>query len=234
MLERETGRPRGFGFITFADRQGMEGAIREMHGRELGDRVISVNKAQPKMGEDSDHGFRGGGYSSVSRGSYGGGDRSAGQDDCFKCGRSGHWARDCPSAGGDRGGGGGSFSSRSRLGGASGRGDRFGGERERYMDDRYDGGRYGDKNRFDSRENKYGSRDRDVGDRYMRFKTIVKTVTTVTKVMLLGILYGPCYDDGGHLYFFGKNSGYCNCEHQWNKCHLISIIMFMMSLDMNG
>ncbi|XP_057979243.1 glycine-rich RNA-binding protein RZ1C isoform X2 [Malania oleifera] len=165
MLERDSGRPRGFGFITFADRRGMEDAIREMHGREFGDRVISVNKAQPKMGgEDLDHGY-GGGYSSGSRGSYGGGDRSVGQDECFKCGRPGHWARECPSAGSGRGGSV-QFSSRSRYGGAGGRGDRYGGERDRYIDDRYDGGRFGDRDRFDSRESKYGSRDRYVNDRY--------------------------------------------------------------------
>ncbi|KAH1045869.1 hypothetical protein J1N35_036653 [Gossypium stocksii] len=164
MLERDTGRPRGFGFITFADRRSMDEAIREMHGRELGERTISVNKAQPKMGEDLDHSYRGG-YSSSGRGRYAGGDRPVAQDECFKCGRFGHWARDCPSAGGGRGGSGGMFSSRSRYGGADDRGDRFR-DRDRYIDDRYDGGRYGDRDRFDSRDDRYGSRDRYISDRY--------------------------------------------------------------------
>ncbi|CAH1438394.1 unnamed protein product [Lactuca virosa] len=154
MLERDTGRPRGFGFITFSDRRGMEDAIREMHGSDLGERVISVNKAQPKMGGDeaADHGYGGGYPSSGGRG----GDRSMGQDECFKCGRSGHWARDCPSAGGG-GGGGGRFSSRPRFGGGYA-------DRERYVDD---GGRFGDRDRYDSRDSKYvGSRSRYSNDRY--------------------------------------------------------------------
>ncbi|KAL2555536.1 Glycine-rich RNA-binding protein RZ1B [Forsythia ovata] len=166
MLERDSGRPRGFGFLTFADRRAMEDAIRDMHGREFGDRVISVNKAQPKSGdEDPEHGY--GGYSSGGRGrgrgrgSYSG-DRSSGQDDCFKCGRPGHWARDCPSAGGGRGAR--PFSPpRSRYSGAGSRGDRYAVDRDRYMDDRYDRGRYGDSDRYDDR---YGSRDRYVNDRY--------------------------------------------------------------------
>ncbi|CAK9159689.1 unnamed protein product [Ilex paraguariensis] len=162
VLERDTGRPRGFGFVTFADRRGMESAIREMHGREVGDRIISVNKAQPKMeGEDPGHGYSGG-HSSRGRGSYGGGDRSVAQDECFKCGRPGHWARDCPSGGGGRGSR--PLSPRPRFGGTGGRADRYGG-RDRYVDDRFDGGRYGDRDRYDSRDT-YGSRDRNVNDRY--------------------------------------------------------------------
>ena len=74
MLERDTGQPRGFGFITFADRRSMDEAIREINGRELGERIISVNKAQPKMGEDLDHSYRVG-YSSNGRGGYASGDK---------------------------------------------------------------------------------------------------------------------------------------------------------------
>lgn len=170
MLDRDTRRPRGFGFITFADRRAMDDAIRDMDGRELDGQVISVNKAKPKMGGDGpaheydrDHVFGG-------RDSFRGGDRSAGRTDCFKCGRPGHFARECPSADGGRGSGG-QFSSHSRFSGSGGRGDRFGA-------DRYDGGRYGDRDRIDSRDNRYGDRysterypaggdDRFAGERFI-------------------------------------------------------------------
>ena len=154
MADRETGRSRGFGFVTFVDHRAMEDAITDMHGRELDGRVISVNKAKPKLGGGDDAGFEHG------RGDYGrrgGGDRSSGSTDCFKCGRPGHFARECPMS--DGSGGGARFSSQ------FGRGDRV---RIDPYDDRISrGGRYGDRDRVDGRDGRYESLDRyPVADRY--------------------------------------------------------------------
>jgi len=167
VVERDTGRSRGFGFVTFSEPRAVDAAIRGMHNGELDGRNISVNKAQPRNSDDG-YGYGGGGgggYSSGARGGYrsGGDVVPAASDDCFKCGRPGHWARECPYS--DGGGRTGRYSPASRYGGGTGgRGDRFGGTDRfaRYDDDRYDGGRY-----TDSRDTYYGAgRDRYASDRY--------------------------------------------------------------------
>jgi cold-inducible RNA-binding protein len=71
--DRETGRSRGFGFVTFADEGAMNEAIKEMNGKELDGRNITVNQAQSRGGGGGGGG--GGGYrgGSGGGGSYGGG-----------------------------------------------------------------------------------------------------------------------------------------------------------------
>ncbi|GJV74850.1 glycine-rich RNA-binding protein RZ1A, partial [Tanacetum coccineum] len=160
VLDKESGRSRGFGFVTFEDKHAMADAIETMNGVDLDGRNITVDKAQPQggggrgrdydggrdrerdqdrgrdRGRDRDYGGGGGGRG---RGSGGGGD-------CFKCGKPGHFARECPSEG-DRGG-------------------RYGGR-----DDRYGGGRGSGGGRFgpDRNGDRNSGRSRDSGgDRYGR------------------------------------------------------------------
>ena len=46
--DRETGRPRGFAFVTMANDEEARTAIEQLNGRELDGRTITVNEARPK------------------------------------------------------------------------------------------------------------------------------------------------------------------------------------------
>ena len=48
ITDRETGRSRGFGFVTFANDKSAASAITEMNGAELDGRTIKVNEAEDK------------------------------------------------------------------------------------------------------------------------------------------------------------------------------------------
>ncbi|KAK3149717.1 hypothetical protein QOZ80_3AG0221510 [Eleusine coracana subsp. coracana] len=167
MLEKHTNRHRGFGFVTFEDRRSVESAIKEMHNQELDGRPISVNKAEPKMNTDDTRYDSGGGRGGDYRGGGGGRGDGPPPGNCFECGRPGHWVRDCPNAGGGRSG---RFSSKfSGSGSGGGRGDRFSGPDrfgDRYIDDHYDGSRYGYREPVDSRDRYSGGRDRYANYRY--------------------------------------------------------------------
>jgi RNA recognition motif-containing protein len=82
VTDRETGRSRGFGFVTFADGQAAGEAIAEMDGTELDGRSINVNEARERAPRNGGGGGPrgGGGGFRAGRGGGGGGRRRNGDD----------------------------------------------------------------------------------------------------------------------------------------------------------
>ncbi len=111
IMDRETGRSRGFGFVEMEDEGGRE-AIEKLHGQDCEGRALVVNEARPREDRPRGGGFGGGG------GGFGGG-RGGGGRGGFGGG-----------GGGGRGGFGGGGGGRGGYGGGDG-GDR-GGYGDRY------------------------------------------------------------------------------------------------------
>lgn len=61
VLDRETGRPRGFAFVEMSTPGGAQTAISALDGRELDGRVLKVNPAQERSGGGGGGGGRSGG-----------------------------------------------------------------------------------------------------------------------------------------------------------------------------
>lgn len=57
ITDRDTGQPRGFGFVEMSGNAEADRAIAELNGREVDGRALNVNEARPK----TDRGFGGGG-----------------------------------------------------------------------------------------------------------------------------------------------------------------------------
>ena len=123
LIDRETGRPRGFGFVEMEDDAAKQ-AIAALDGQDFGGRQLRVNEAQPR---EQGRGPRGGGGFGGRGGGYGGGGGGYGGGG-GGYGGGGYGGDRGGGYGGDRGGGyGGGRSDRGGRGGYGG--DRGGGYR---------------------------------------------------------------------------------------------------------
>ena len=81
MMERDTGRSKGFGFVEMGSDAEAQAAIAGMNGQPLGGRSVVVNEARPmeaRPPRTGGGGFGGGGGGGGYGGGGGGGDRSGG------------------------------------------------------------------------------------------------------------------------------------------------------------
>jgi len=75
VMDRETGRSRGFGFVEMSNDDEGRAAIEAMNGTSVDGRSIVVNEARPREAGGGRGGFGGGrgGFGGGGRGGYGGG-----------------------------------------------------------------------------------------------------------------------------------------------------------------
>ncbi len=131
MMERDTGRSKGFGFVEMASDAEAQAAIQGMNGQPLGGRSLVVNEARPMeprpprsgggfgggggyRNEGGGYGGGGGGYRNEGGGGYGGGNRDGGYGGRNEGGGGGGYGRGdggfrSPYGSGPRRGGGGGY-----------------------------------------------------------------------------------------------------------------------------
>jgi RNA recognition motif-containing protein len=69
VMDRDTGRPRGFGFVEFSNDDHARAAISALNGKNVDGRDLTVNEAKPREGGPR------GGFGNKRGGSFGGGKR---------------------------------------------------------------------------------------------------------------------------------------------------------------
>ena len=72
IMDKLSGRSRGFAFVTMESKEGMQAAIQALNGVEIGGRALTVNEARPREDRPARSGGGGGGG--------GGGDRGPRRD----------------------------------------------------------------------------------------------------------------------------------------------------------
>ena len=76
IMDRDTGRSKGFGFVEMGSDQEAQAAIAALSGKEVDGRTLTVNEARPREGGGGGGGGRGGyGGGRGGSGGYGGGRR---------------------------------------------------------------------------------------------------------------------------------------------------------------
>src|SRR5947209_17823985 len=73
MMDRMTGKSRGFAFVTMNDKAQADAAMAALNGKDLNGRALNVNEARPR--EDRKGGGGGGGYGGGGKRSFAGGNR---------------------------------------------------------------------------------------------------------------------------------------------------------------
>jgi RNA recognition motif-containing protein len=118
MMDRDTGRSKGFGFVEMGSDAEAQAAINGMNGQALEGRAIVVNEARPR--EERPGGFGGGGgRSGGGGGGYGGGGGGAGGGRSPYGSGGGGGRSPYGSGGGGRSGGGGGYGGGGGTGGGS-------------------------------------------------------------------------------------------------------------------
>jgi RNA recognition motif-containing protein len=73
VMDRDTGRSKGFGFVEMSSDQEAQAAINGLNGKEAGGRSLTVNEARPREDRGGSRGGYGGGGGGGRGGSGGGG-----------------------------------------------------------------------------------------------------------------------------------------------------------------
>ena len=91
VLDRDTGRPRGFAFVEMATDEGAQAAMQTLNGKDLQGRAISVSEARERTGGGGGGGRGGFGGGGGGRGGFGGGGGRGGFDGGDRGGRRQRW-----------------------------------------------------------------------------------------------------------------------------------------------
>jgi len=125
MMDRDTGRSKGFGFVEMGSDAEAQAAINGMNGQALEGRAIVVNEARPREERPGGFGGGGGGRSGGGGGGYGGGGGAGGGGGRSPYGGGGGGGGRSPygsGGGGGRSGGGGGYGGGGGGTGGGGRG----------------------------------------------------------------------------------------------------------------